>query len=53
MPQPFFTIEMLAAKHGDALWIEYRTEGGRTRPPDVVTSRTPLIVAATWFCRSE
>jgi beta-lactamase superfamily II metal-dependent hydrolase len=31
MPQPFFTIEMLAAKHGDALWVEYGTEGGRTR----------------------
>ena len=31
MPQSFFTIEMLAARHGDALWIEYGVEGGRTR----------------------
>lgn len=30
MPAPFFHIEMLPAKHGDALWIEYG-EGGRTR----------------------
>jgi len=27
---PFFTIEMLPAKHGDALWVEYG-DGGRTR----------------------
>ena len=31
MPAPFFTIEMLPAKHGDALWVEYGDGGGRTR----------------------
>jgi hypothetical protein len=31
MPEPFFHIEMLPAKHGDALWIEYGMTGGRTR----------------------
>lgn len=30
MPTPSFKIEMLAAKHGDALWIEY-SKGARTR----------------------
>jgi len=30
MPAPFFTIEMLPAKHGDALWVEYG-DGARTR----------------------
>jgi beta-lactamase superfamily II metal-dependent hydrolase len=30
MTSPFFRIEMLPAKHGDALWIEYGTEQ-RTR----------------------
>ena len=26
MSKPFFRIEMLPAKYGDALWIEYGTE---------------------------
>lgn len=30
MTQPFFTVEMLPARHGDALWIEYGDER-RTR----------------------
>lgn len=30
MAQPFFTVEMLPARHGDALWIEFGA-AGRTR----------------------
>jgi hypothetical protein len=31
MPEASFTVEMLAARHGDALMIEYARAGGRTR----------------------
>lgn len=31
MPDPFFRIEMLPAKHGDAIWIEYGTSPRRPR----------------------
>jgi beta-lactamase superfamily II metal-dependent hydrolase len=31
MPTPFFRVEMLPAKHGDALWIEYGSGSGPTR----------------------
>jgi hypothetical protein len=39
MPAPFLTVEMLPAKYGDALWVEY---GDSTRTRRIVIDSGPL-----------
>lgn len=50
MTQPFFTIEMLPARHGDALWIEY---GDERRTRRIVIDGGPLHAYPDFSARMD
>jgi len=50
MPTPYFDIEMLPAKHGDALWIEYAKDD---RPRRIVIDGGPLPAYPAFEARAS